>query len=50
MNSDYPIFDTSDYYFGFDLPALLDGDGNVVDVPANFSFVGEGLFFVFPTV
>ncbi|CAL1706297.1 unnamed protein product [Somion occarium] len=43
---DVPVVDTSDFFFGVNLPALGDSDGNFVLDPRNFTFVGDD----FPTL
>ena len=38
---DKQVLDTTDEFFGVDLPALLDSQGNIQDGPVNYTFVGD---------
>lgn len=38
---DAQVVDTTDVFFGVDLPALVDGEGNFLSGPQNFTFVGD---------
>ncbi|ORY32563.1 putative peptidase [Naematelia encephala] len=43
---DMPIIDPTDWYFGFDSPALIDPDFDVQSGPQSFNFTGDS----YPTV
>ncbi|KAF5385811.1 hypothetical protein D9615_002603 [Tricholomella constricta] len=43
---DKQIIDTTDFFFGVPLPAVLDSVGNLQDAPTNYTFVGDD----FPTL
>lgn len=38
---DAQVIDNTDFFFGVDLPIILDSAGNVQDAPVNYTFVGE---------
>ncbi|KAJ7772724.1 subtilisin-like protease [Mycena maculata] len=35
------VIDNTDFFFGIDLPVILDSSGNVQDAPTNYTFVGD---------
>lgn len=43
---DKQVLDDTDYWFGFDLPAIVDSSGQIQEGVENYTWIGEG----FPSV